>query len=270
MTLGNDDILTLQSHEAEDSILSVALIYADAATQLSEIVTPSDFYRRTEGRVFEIICRLNQTCVVSRQSVWFEMQAAGLVDDEYGLDWLIYLANNACTFDSAVYYAHKLKEITAKTRLAIHWQEQADAARNPSLSPADLLELDDIVTKRVLRDFQTDTATSSASSQLVEYLNRIQDGKLQQLIPQRGVLNGIEIGSGFVSVIGAPPGIGKTALAMQVMFDAIDLDESLRAVVANAETTFDGLLRRELTRITRINSNKIRFGNLDDKERAEL
>jgi replicative DNA helicase len=117
---------------------------------------------------------------------------------------------------------------------------------------------------------QIGSATSPAEQHLVHYLQRINANELPQLTRLSPTLDRLEVGSGLVTVIGAPPGYGKTALSMQIMFDAIAQDASLRAVVANAETTFDGLLRRELTRVTRIDSNKIRFGFLDAPERAEI
>lgn len=114
--------------------------------------------------------------------------------------------------------------------------------------------------------------TTPAGRLLTQYLNQIRAGELPQLIRQPGVLSGIEVGAGLITIIGAPPGFGKTALAMQVMFDALELDDALSAVVANAETSFDGLLRRELTRCTynrelgSIDSDAIRFGRLTPHE----
>ncbi len=117
-----------------------------------------------------------------------------------------------------------------------------------------------------------DPATSAAEAILASWLVRVNRGELPQLIQQQGALKGIEIGPGMITVIGAPPGAGKTALIMQIMFDALELDDSLRAIVANAETTFDGLLRREITRLTWlpnqgcVDSDAVRFGPLTSQE----
>lgn len=107
-----------------------------------------------------------------------------------------------------------------------------------------------------------DPPTTRAGKLLVEYMGRINSGTLPQLIQQDFALQGFEVGPGMITIVGAPPGFGKTALAMQMMFDAVRLNPELRAVVANAETSFDVLLRRELTRRTRIKSADIRFGRL--------
>jgi replicative DNA helicase len=112
-------------------------------------------------------------------------------------------------------------------------------------------------------------ATTPAASVLDDYINDLLAGSVAQLLPQYSALEGIEVGPGLVTILGAYPGVGKTALCSQIMFDALELKPDLSAVIANAETGFDVLLRRQLTRITRIPSKSIRFGLLteDDKDR---
>jgi replicative DNA helicase len=70
--------------------------------------------------------------------------------------------------------------------------------------------------------------------------------------------------------LGAGPGAGKTTLAMQVCFEAVERDPNLKIVIANAETAFEGLLRRELTSMTGIKSHKLRFGPLDKSEQQTI
>lgn len=105
---------------------------------------------------------------------------------------------------------------------------------------------------------------------LQDYIKQINSGELPQLISQHEALSGIEIGPGLICIIGAPPGAGKTALASQVMFDGCELDESLRAYILNAEMGFDSLIRRQLTKLTRIKSDSIRFGCIDDDQREQI
>lgn len=73
-----------------------------------------------------------------------------------------------------------------------------------------------------------------------------------------------ELGPGLVTVLGAPPAAGKTLLAMQTLFEAVEFDESLTAYVLNCEMTPQSLLRRELARLTGIPARALRFGTLTD------
>jgi len=115
-----------------------------------------------------------------------------------------------------------------------------------------------------------DAFTKNARLLGEQYLARLRAGETQRLIAQRSALHGIEIGKGLLTILGAPPGAGKTALIMQITNDALQLDPTLTATIANAETSFDGLLRREITRRTRIKSEHIRFGDITEAELAEI
>lgn len=76
-----------------------------------------------------------------------------------------------------------------------------------------------------------------------------------------------ELGPGMVDVLGSPPGYGKTLLASQLLYEAIEYDDDLIGYVLNCEMTPQSLLRRELARLTGIDSKALRFGNLDDDDR---
>ena len=152
---------------------------------------------------------------------------------------------------------------------AAHCHRYFDRQRGPSdILPIDYANVNSGREEKATSEVATvpDPVTSPAGRLLNQYIQQINEGELPQLIRQPPPFDGIEVGAGLITIIGAPPGFGKTALAMQLMFDALELDDSLRAVVANAETSFDGLLRRELTRATRIDSNAIRFGKLTSHE----
>ncbi|MEM1225839.1 MAG: DnaB-like helicase C-terminal domain-containing protein [Planctomycetota bacterium] len=110
----------------------------------------------------------------------------------------------------------------------------------------------------------------SAVSLLDAYEDRFNSGSMPQLIRQKAALDGIEVGAGLITVIGAPPGAGKTALASQVAFDACELDPNQIVYNLNAEMSFDALLRRQITKATRIASDKVRFGHLSDAELSHV
>jgi replicative DNA helicase len=78
-----------------------------------------------------------------------------------------------------------------------------------------------------------------------------------------GDLAKIEIGPRLVTLIGGPPGAGKTAFVMQLVIDALRMTEDLRAVVCNVEMPPALLLDRQLARLSGIDLSTIRHRRLD-------
>jgi replicative DNA helicase len=78
-----------------------------------------------------------------------------------------------------------------------------------------------------------------------------------------GELGRIEIGPKLVTLIGGPPGAGKTALAMQLAIDGLRLSPDLGAVVCNIEMPAAVLLDRQLSRLSGIPAEAIRYRRLD-------
>ncbi len=83
-------------------------------------------------------------------------------------------------------------------------------------------------------------------------------------------LDSIQIGPGLVTLIGGAPGSGKTALALQFVFDALRLSPSLRAVVCNVEMSAAELLNRQLARVSGIDLTTVRHRQLSDEHAERL
>jgi replicative DNA helicase len=73
-----------------------------------------------------------------------------------------------------------------------------------------------------------------------------------------GELARIEIGPGRVTLLGGPPGDGKTAFTMQMVIDALRLTPTVRALVANVEMPAQVLMDRQLARLSGVDLSIIR------------
>lgn len=83
-------------------------------------------------------------------------------------------------------------------------------------------------------------------------------------------LSDIEVGPGKLTVIGAPPGTGKTSLASQILFASLEHHPELAAVIANAEMDPETLMRRELSRQAGVSYQRVRFASFSDIEEEQL
>ncbi len=80
----------------------------------------------------------------------------------------------------------------------------------------------------------------------------------------------IELGPGMVVLLGGAPGAGKTALAMQWVLDALRIDDTLRVLVANVESSPAVLLDRQLSRLSGFPLNLIRDRAIDESHGERL
>jgi replicative DNA helicase len=107
----------------------------------------------------------------------------------------------------------------------------------------------------------------SPSLQILDsLLGRLRRGEGDILYPAGDALEGFEIGPNKITVVGAPPGAGKTALAMQITFEYLTADHQAKVLLANAEMPFDVLLRREITRRSGVPAKAIRFAQLTPRQ----
>jgi replicative DNA helicase len=110
-----------------------------------------------------------------------------------------------------------------------------------------------------------------AADLLDDWRESIMHGTPPTLYPSgSGELARLEIGPGLVTLIGGPPGVGKTAFTMQLVLDALALTPSLRALVCNVEMSAPVLLDRQLARLADIDLTVIRHRRLGAEHAERL
>jgi replicative DNA helicase len=111
----------------------------------------------------------------------------------------------------------------------------------------------------------------SASDALPDWRDAVLSGTPPKVYPVGvGGLAGLEIGPGLVTLFGGAPGAGKTALVMQLIFDALRLTPDLRAVVCNVEMAPTALLDRQLARLSGVSLSLIRHRKLTEAHAARI
>ena len=108
----------------------------------------------------------------------------------------------------------------------------------------------------------TKPKTTPCNELLTAYLDRLRRGEADKLWKLDEHLDGMEVGPGLIATLAAPPAVGKTALASQILFGALEHNPELTATIANAEMHFDVVARRELSKRSGVRQKDIRFGNL--------
>jgi replicative DNA helicase len=79
----------------------------------------------------------------------------------------------------------------------------------------------------------------------------------------------VDLRPGRILLIGAPPGAGKTTLALQMVFDVV-AQHGLRAVVCNVEMNADVLIDKLLGRLARVDVTALMNRDLTEVERGRV
>lgn len=136
------------------------------------------------------------------------------------------------------------------------------------------LDISDRVTKIVYKYFQKYVMDKSMDQSIDEFIASVREsitGKTHQYIPS-GIKTLDNIIIGFhkksVCVIGARPGIGKTAFMQQINRNLIA--QGIKTGIISIEMDAESLLVRDISAMTQINSILIESGTLGVAELAEV
>jgi replicative DNA helicase len=111
--------------------------------------------------------------------------------------------------------------------------------------------------------FERTSCFQVAADVIDAWRDDVVSGKPPTLYPVGGGdLANIELGPGLVTLLGGAPGIGKSALIMQWVIDALRLTSTLRALVCNVEMPAKTLLDRQLARLSGVDLKTIRYRRL--------
>jgi hypothetical protein len=117
---------------------------------------------------------------------------------------------------------------------------------------------------------QSQSPWQSAPKLIDAFQSRFMTDSLPKPYVLSGAFRGLEIGPGMICVMGGGPGVGKTAASMQIISELRKNHPELPVYIANAESSFDSIMIREIVRLTQIPSSKIRRCELNDEEKAKI
>lgn len=258
--------------DAEQAVLSAMLMPGVAAAHIAEL-TPEDFGTDDHRRIYTAIQALH----IQRQEI-SEITIADELTRHFGSDMPTMLALIEARRKYAFNRAFMLTEhIAIVRRQSIRRRahgvltESAAMLDDATVATADVLDR----VRRALRDIEGagQTETSALSDVLIAAY-----GELESRVrgENRGFPYGIStldaktagLHRGELTLIGARPSVGKSAMALQIALSAAQ--SGAKVLICSREMTAEQYGIRVLMRGTTIPSAKLRAGDIDDDAWAQL
>ena len=259
-----DDLIPVHSKEAEMCVLGSMMLSEKAISEVGQIITAADFYQQSHRTMFETIQKLSaKGTTADLVTVRNELQETGVLERCGGVPYLWTVAEATPSALNAKEYAEIVKEKALMRSLESAGQEIIRLSRDPELSINDRVDksLDHIVA--VANNKPSAVSRSSIHDVSTRVLADV-DEMFDTGIPKQGIsstFRGIDDYTGGIYpgeywIIGAKPGMGKTAMLISM---AIALAKSgVRVMIFSLEMTDEQLTIRAISQRSGVPVNVIR------------
>ncbi len=262
--------------EAEQAIIGGILINNDALNQVVDLLTPEDFYREAHTALFEGMLELyNASEPIDIITLSEVLRRRNLLETAGGTDYLASLVEAVSTSAGAAHHAKIVKDLSVRRKLIRQCSAISESCFQNWKETDELLEMAeqsifDIAEERVKEGFFSlqDVITGSFK-------------KLESVAEVDGYVTGIPTGfrdldrltAGFqpseVIIIAGRPSMGKTALALNIGYNAAERTGKGVAIFS-LEMSKLQLGIRLLGFDSGINATKLRTGFLRDQDWERL
>ena len=264
------------SMEAEQSVIGSMIMSRDAIIEASEIITGADFYQQQYGIVFEAMVELHdEGKAVDLVTLQERLKEKDLPPEISSMEFVRDLLSAVPTSANVKYYAEIVAEKAMLRKLIKTTEEISNACYLGKEKTQDILE----VTEKKIFDLVQNRGSQEYVPIRQVVLNAIE--KIEKASRNQGSVTGIPTGfidldyktSGFqpsdLILVAARPSMGKTAFVLNIA-QYMAFHNNVTAAIFSLEMSKEQLVNRLLALESKVNSQNIRTGNLEDEEWAKL
>ncbi|MAE70679.1 MAG: replicative DNA helicase [Gemmatimonadetes bacterium] len=268
-----------QAIEAEASVLGAALIDPTALERVADVFGSAGdtaFYRSQNQTIFDQMKVLaSRGEPIDLLTVSEELEKCSKLKDVGGLEYLTSLAEGVVSAANVEYHAEILRDKAVLRALIRVTGNYATAAYDASEAA------DEIVDQAQAAIFELAQTRSSAQAVPIREVLGETIRKLEELGANPRAVTGLASGfkdldlktagfqKGDLIILAARPSMGKTSLALNVaQHVAIELEEPV--AVFSLEMSKESLVQRLLASEARVNSTRMRRGDLDQEDWSRI
>ena len=261
-----------QNLEAEQSVLGSMLIDKEALLEVTEILSPDDFYREVHQEIFKAFIHLSDhNEPIDLVTACAELEKKNMLEQVGGAVYLATLANITPTAANASYYAQIVREKSVLRRLI---RASTEIVSKSYDYVEDVEEFLDEAEQTIL-----DVAGSKENRSFIPLKTALEETfeKLDLLKNRKGGVTGLATGfpdldnltSGLQNsdliIVAARPSMGKTTLALN-MAQEIAVVKKEPVAFFSLEMSREQLAQRMLCSYVEIDAQRLRRGFLPENE----
>lgn len=265
-----------QSVEAEQAVIGAMLIEREAISKVAEFLRPEDCYREAHRLIYDTILNLfNKNDAVDMITVVEYLRKEEKLEAVGGIAYITSLANSVPTAANVVYHARIVEEKALLRQLINAATEIAGLGYEANEEVASILDTAEkkilgVSSRKMGQDF------TPIKSIIFDAFN-----KIEQLYESKGGITGLPTGfkdldqltSGLqpsdLILIAARPSMGKTAFVLNIA-QHIGIRAKQAVAFFSLEMSKEQLVQRMLCAEAPIDSQRLRIGQLEDKDWTKL
>jgi len=277
-----DDILRRvppQNLEAEQSVLGAILLDNEAINAALEVLLPEDFYQERHRILFRAMTELSDHNVpIDAITLTDALAGKHLLEQIGGPS---YIAELAAVVPTAAHTTHYARIVREKAVLRTLGSIATEIAGSSYETPG--ANVDQFLDEAEHKIFEISERRIRPSFSSMRELSRHSIALLERLYERKELVTGVPTGfldldrltSGFqpseLIVIAARPGMGKTALALNIAAHAaLEADPKIGVAIFSLEMSKEQLALRMLCSEARVDSSKARAGYLGERDFPKL
>ena len=252
--------------EAERALIGATLIDDNAITIAQQYLRPEDFYSGRHRKIFEAVLNLsNKGTRPDLLTLSGELERTAKLDEAGGYDYIASLTHAVPSSANAEYYAQAVQNSSLRRGLIQISGEAGARAYDETVEPKLILEetqqklffISD--PQRIFRYKKVDNLVKD----VITYLNDVYKTKAEFTGIATGYAELDRLTSGFQNseliIIGARPGMGKTAIALSMAAN-ISIRQNIPVAFFSLEMSDQALMLRLLSSEAGIDSHKLKTG----------
>lgn len=260
------------SIEAEQAVLGSILIDPACLDALVGMLSAEDFYLREHVEIYKAMQQMYlKSKNVDVVTLLDELVQSGTYDEAGGREYLRLVAEAVPTAANASDYGKIVKDKAVLRKLIEVGESIAEAAYMGDGTPESLVEMAESTVYKLTgnRDSVGFVSIQDALMRVYDTLTRLKENPEEN----RGMTSGFQslddvivgMGKGDLVLVGARPGMGKTAFAMNIATSAAERTKKT-VCVFSLEMSAEQLVNRMIASEGQVDSHKLRAGTLEDSD----